>query len=179
MPKSRVGYLLVFSMHQAIFAQTPESTAAARLPGRTKGLNFMLSALTAPQTKLRPSGFLLGIALERPFGEDGDGNLGMSYLRLSGFDAPVTVVSLADLTVSQRGATALLGGVGVGTVAAQGQTRFGARLFAGAEFFHRHAVPISLVFELILKFCDDGPQEHVCPEKEQQTWVAGRIGIRL
>src|SRR5256885_16313766 len=100
MPKSRIGFLLVFSIQQAIFGQTPESTAAAQSPGRTKGLNFMLSALSAPQTKLRPSGFLLGIAVERPIGADGDGNLGISYLSLSGFDDPVTDASLSDLTVS-------------------------------------------------------------------------------
>jgi hypothetical protein len=179
MPRFSAALLIAVAIRPALAAEPAEATAAAQWPGHTKGLNLMVSALNAPRMEWRPSGFLLGFAVEGPIGQDGDANVGMSYLRLTGFGAPVTVVSLADLTISQRNSIALLGGVGMGTVSAQAQTRFGTRLFFGAELFHRRALPISLVFELIMKFCEDGPQPHVCRENEQQTWVAGRLGFRL
>ena len=154
------------------------SAEASGPAGRTKGLNVLVGALAAPAGDFRPSGFLLGWAVEGAGMGDADLNVGMSYLRLDGFGASMTAFNLLDLTMEQQGTTALIFGTSLGTLDAQGKTRVGMRLFLGVEFFHRRTLPIDLAIDLILKMCD-GDQSHLCPENEQQTWVAGRLGFRF
>jgi len=153
---------------------TVEAEPAA---GRPKGLHLTASVLAAPSGSWRPSGFLLGWGVERPLPGDADLDVGMSYLRLTGFGEPVTMVSLLDLTVEQQSATAFIFGSGFGIITAQGQQRAGGRLWLGVEFFHRSALPLALTVDLMFKICDG--EQHLCPEQEQETWVAGRLGIRF
>jgi len=162
-------------------AARAESGITARVPGRsgrTKGLNLMASVLAAPAGEWKPSGFLLGWGVEQSGPGDADFNVGMSYLRLKGFGAPVTLVNLLDLTMSGQGATTFIFGSSLGAADAQGRTRMAMRLFLGVEFFHRRALPVDLAVDLIVKMCE-GNKNHECPEQEQQTWVAGRLGFRF
>lgn len=146
--------------------------------GRTKGLNLMASALAAPAGEWKPSGFLLGFGIEGSGAGDADLNVGMSFLRLDGFGARVTVLNLLDLTMSGQGATTFIFGSSLGAANAQGRSRPSIRLFAGVEFFHRRALPIDLAVDFIMKMCEEN-EYHQCPEQEQQTWVAGRLGFRF
>jgi hypothetical protein len=50
-------------------------------------------------------------------------------------------------------------------------------MFGGAELFHQGSLPIQVALELIMKFCD--AELSRCPAGERQTWLAGRIGLRL
>jgi hypothetical protein len=138
----------------------------------------MVSALAAPAGEWKPSGFVLGFGVEGSGRGDIDLNVGMSYLRLNGFGARLTLVNLLDLTMSGQGATTFIFGSSLGVADAQGTTRAAMRLFAGVEFFHRRALPVDLAVDLILKMCEDN-ERHECPEREQQTWVAGRLGFRF
>ena len=86
--------------------------------------------------------------------------------------------NLLDLTTSGQGTTTFIFGTSLGVADAQGRARAAMRLFAGAEFFHRRTLPIDLAVDLIMKMCDDN-EYYDCPQHEQQTWVAGRLGFKF
>ncbi len=160
-------------------AMRSEAAETYALPPReTKGLNLLVSGMVAPEGDRVPFGFLLGGAIEVPTGYGIDLNVGMSFQRLGSVSGPVTVVNLIEATAAKRAPTAVFFGAGLGPVIALGNVRPGARMFGGIELFHQRAVPIQLGLELILKFCDEGPWLK-CPAGEKQTWLAGRIGLRL
>jgi hypothetical protein len=49
--------------------------------------------------------------------------------------------------------------------------------FGGAELFHQGPLPIHVALELIMMVCE--AELGRCPAGEKQTWLAGRIGLRL
>jgi len=72
----------------------------------------------------------VGFGKEIPV-KDGDLTIGMSYLRLTGFGAPVTLFNLADIRVSPQTAVAWVFGTSFAVTTAQGTSRAGIRLLAG------------------------------------------------
>ena len=148
------------------------------LPRREeRGLNVFVSGVAIPDHARISSGFLLGGAYEFPVAPGVDLNFGTSFERFGSANGPATVVSLLDVTASRRAPTTIFFGAGLGPIFDLGNVRPAARMFGGAELFHQGAVPIHVALELIMKFCDDTSLR--CPSGEKQTWLAGRIGLRL
>ena len=139
---------------------------------------MLVGVLDAARANPGPSGFQVGFGSEIPV-KDGDLTMGMSYLRLTGFGAPITMFNLADMRVSPQSTVAWVFGATFSVATAQGIARPGIRLFLGIELFHRKALPVSLTAELLLKMCENDKNTHQCPENEQQTWVAGGLGFKL
>jgi hypothetical protein len=102
----------------------------------------------------------------------------MSYLRVTGFGAPVKMFNILDMTMWHRSSVAYFFGTSMGVISSQGKDRFGGRLFGGVEFFHHDRVPVHLAVDLITKWCDED-EYHRCPQNEQAFWAAGRLGVRF
>jgi len=180
MKQQTAAVAVVCALFPALRSQATETYAetSAPPPRVAKGLNVIVSGMLAPERERMSFGFLLGGGVEVPVGYGIDLNLGMSFQRLGSLDGPVTVVNLIEATAARRAPTAVFFGAGLGPVFALGKVRAGAKLFAGAELFHQQAVPVQVALELIMKFCDDDAALR-CPAGEKQTWLAGRIGLRL
>src|SRR5262249_19151985 len=140
----------------------------------------IVSGLFAPERDQMRYGFLLGGGFESYVGSGVDLNVGMSFQRIATLDGPVTLANLIEVTAARRAATAILLGGGVGPIfPGNGSAQFGMKVFAGAEFFHLTAIPVQVAFELIMKLCAGDDSAVQCPAGQKQTWLVGRIGLRL
>jgi hypothetical protein len=145
-----------------------------------RGLNLLLSGVLGSDPRsLMPLGFLVGGAYEGRVSSRLDANLGMSFERFPSAAGPVIMASVVDLTLMRRAQNSVFVGIGAGPVFAQGKMRPGGRMFAGIELFHQGPLPaVQIAAELLAKFCGDDATNQ-CPAGETQTWLSGRIGVRL
>jgi hypothetical protein len=173
---TRAALVALMCTPLAVSAGEPPAVTTTAAPA--SALSLQVAGLFGPDRESKPRGFLLGGLYELPPILPMELHAGISFERLDTLHGAVSVVSIVEMTAVRRAPTSVFFGAGAGPVFAQERIRFGTRLFGGVELFHYGPIPVQVGAELITKFCASEPGE-LCPQNEQQTWFAGRIGLRL